>query len=310
MKFIVFFLIIIAAGQAFGQDAVVNNSNQEKTQLAAPKPSDDLTQDTVKTSQSSNKTQSQLNLADNAAFASTSPFSAMIDSTFSTDTKEFGDDKVSGNQTLIFLNYRLNSEYTGRLFFSVDKQLSNGYETIIGDTRVRIAKRGIKLSDKATLLPSASLVLPTSEKSKRNEEKIAGLELNLGVNYQLSNSLSVFYLPRVIKNFHEYETSRTNSVNVDYSIMQILSLGYRYNDKWSFTPTVLYFNSWAYGGTQRDPSYISILELGYLHSRSLQLAVGTMTGGALVNLENAPDKSFELYDKNTSSLYGKFTLMF
>ncbi len=272
-----------------------------------------LTEDEVKTSQSSTQPaadgQSQLNLADNAAFASKSPFSAMLDSTFSTDSQNFGQDKVSGNQTLMFINYRLNSQYTARLFMSVSKELSGGYETAVGDTRVRIAKRGFKAGD-VTLLPSASLVIPTSDRSKRGEEKIAGVELNLGGLYQLSNAFSLFYLPRFIKNFHDFETSRSGVVNADYSIMQILSLGYQYNDKWSLTPTLLYFNTWNYGGTERDPSFMSILELGYFYSRSLQLAAGTSTGGTIVNLENAPDKTLQLYDSNTASFYGKFTLMF
>lgn len=272
-----------------------------------------LTEDEVKTSQSSTQPaadgQSQLNLADNAAFASKSPFSAMLDSSFSTDSKTFEDDKAYGNQTSLFINYRLNNQYTARLFMAVSKELSDGYETVVGDTRIRIAKRGFKAGE-VTLLPSASIVLPTSERSKRNEEKIGGVELNLGGLYQISNAFSLFYLPRFTKNFHEFETSRTDVINVDYSIMQILSLGYQYNDKWSLTPTLLYSNSWAYGGTERDPSFMSILELGYFYSRSLQLAAGTSTGGTIVNLENAPDKNLQLYDSNTASFYGRFTLMF
>ena len=272
-----------------------------------------LTEDKVKTSQASSQPssqgQSQLNLADNAAFTSKSPFSAMLDSSFSTDSKTFGDDKAYGNQTSLFLNYRINGQYTARLFLAVSKELSDGYETVQGDTRIRIAKRGFKAGE-VTLLPSASIVLPTSERSKRNEEKIGGVELNLGGLYQISNAFSLFYLPRFTKNFHDFETSRTDVINVDYSIMQILSLGYQYNDKWSLTPTLLYSNSWAYGGTERDPSFMSILELGYFYSRSLQLAAGTSTGGTIVNLENAQDKNLQLYDNNTASFYGRFTLMF
>jgi len=276
-----------------------------------------LTEDKVKTSQASSQGtnqattegQSQLNLADNAAFASKSPFSAMLDSSFSTDSKTFGDDKAYGNQTSLFLNYRLNSQYTARLFLAVSKELSDGYETVQGDTRIRIAKRGFKAGE-VTLLPSASIVLPTSERSKRNEEKIGGVELNLGGLYQISNAFSLFYLPRFTKNFHEFETSRTDVINVDYSIMQILSLGYQYNDKWSLTPTLLYSNSWAYSGTERDPTFLSIIELGYFYSRSVQLAAGTSTGGSLVNLENAPDQNLEIYDNDTASFYGRFTLMF
>ena len=276
-----------------------------------------LTEDKVKTSQASSQGttqastegQSQLNLADNAAFASKSPFSAMLDSSFSTDSKTFGDDKAYGNQTSLFLNYRINGQYTARLFLAVSKELSDGYETVQGDTRIRIAKRGFKAGE-VTLLPSASIVLPTSERSKRNEEKIGGVELNLGGLYQISNAFSLFYLPRFTKNFHDFETSRTDVINVDYSIMQILSLGYQYNDKWSLTPTLLYSNSWAYSGTERDPTFLSIIELGYFYSRSVQLAAGTSTGGSLVNLENAPDQNLEIYDNDTASFYGRFTLMF
>lgn len=264
--------------------------------------------DTVSTGQAS--AQSQLNLADNAAFASKSPFSGMYDQTFSTDTQQFGEDKSSGTNVLLFLNYRINNQYTARLFAQVNKQLSDGYEDQIGDTRIRIAKRPISVSKKMRLLPSASVVLPTSEQSKRNEDMITGVELNLGMTYQLSDTLGVFYLPRLTKNFHEFETSRTGQLNVDYSILQILSLNYFISDKWMITPTMLYVNDVAYGGTQRDPRYMSILELGYLYSGSLQLAAGVLTGGAIFDPEMGPSQNIDIYDSNTSSLYGKFTLLF
>ena len=76
------------------------------------------------------------------------------------------------------------------------------------------------------------------------------------------------------------------------------------------TPTMLYVNDVAYGGTQRDPRYMSIVELGYLYSRSLQLATGVMTGGAIFNPEMGPNQNVDIYDNNNSSLYGKFTLLF
>lgn len=264
--------------------------------------------DSVSTGQAS--AQSQLNLADNAAFASKSPFSGMYDQTFSTDTQQFGEDKSAGTNVLLFLNYRINGDYTARLFAQVNKQLSDGYEDQLGDTRIRIAKRPIAVNKKMRLLPSASVVLPTSEQSKRAEEMITGIELNLGMTYQLSDTLGLFYLPRLTKNFHEFETARNGTLNIDYSILQILSLNYFISDKWMITPTMLYVNDVAYGGTQRDPRYMSIVELGYLYSRSLQLATGVMTGGAIFNPEMGPNQNVDIYDNNNSSLYGKFTLLF
>ena len=158
--------------------------------------------------------------------------------------------------------------------------------------------------------PNITSTLPTSEMSKRNQELIMGLEFNPNVIYQPNNLLTVFYTPRARKNFHEYTTSRTDVVNTDYSFTQIAGLSYSLADRWSITPILIYSQSWSYEGTQRDPSYMTILEMRYQATAKVYGTFGTLTGGSLYEAERGPDQFINLYDENTTSVYANVGILF
>lgn len=238
-------------------------------------------------------------------------FTNILDVSFNTDTKETTDgDKGYDTQLWYFLYYKMNSEYTARLWAIVNKDLADSYEEKIGDTRITFSKKSLELSDRLKLSPSITTVLPTSEKSKRNEELNFGLEFNASLSYRLTNDLSISYLPRVVKNFHEYKTSRTNGVNTEYKIVQFYAASYAISEKWSFDPTLIYSTTWSYSGRRRNPSYTSILEIGYSVNDTVSLAMGTIQGGSVFDRENGPNEQIELYDENESTIYGNFALRF
>ena len=280
MKYIVFLLILTVAGHTFGQDSTaVVNKTQIKLKKKAPKKEE-------------------------------SKFSSSLNLTMTTDSKRNQEKKSASSDIWYFLTYKMNSEYAVRLWVNTSKDLADSYKDTLNDTRVTFLKKSISLSDKLMVGPSVTLVMPTSENSKRNEELNAGVELNASLAYQFNKKLSASYLPRVVKNFHEYETSRTNTLNSEYKVIQFIGMSYSINDKWSFDPLLIYSTTWSYEGTRRDSNYLSILEARYRYSKTLSVAGGTTTGGSVLDRENGPDENVTLYDKNISSFYGNLVLRF
>lgn len=226
--------------------------------------------------------------------------------TTTTDSQRDVEEKALSTDIWVFVAYRLSSEYTTRVWLNATKDMSKSYETTINDTRLTLIKNPISISKKLMMIPSASLILPTSENSKRNQDMIAGIELNPAFAYTVNNKISLSYLPRIQKNFHEYTTSRTGAVNTEYRLIQFMGASYAFDDKFSFNPLVIYVDTWSYRGTQRTPSYLTILDFGYRYSGNLSFSVGASTGGSILDRENGPDQTLELYDANVANYYINF----
>lgn len=256
-------------------------------------------------------TQSSINLSETDAAKKTSKFSQILDVSMNTDAKQTTDgEKGYNTQIWYFLNYQINDEYKARLWVDITKDLADSYEEKLQNTKITFSKRAYEFGKSIKYTPSITTVLPTSEKSKRNEEMILGLELNSSFSYAVNDKFRLSYNPRVGKNFHEYKTSRTNANNTEYKFIQFAGMSYSLSDKLSTSATLIYSNTWSYEGTRRDPSYVSILTLGYSVTNALSASVGTIQGGSLLERENGADKEIELYDENETTLFGNLSLSF
>jgi len=241
----------------------------------------------------------------------TKSFSQTLDLQASTNLRSDENEKKSVDSTIwYFLRYKISSEYSARLWVDIRKNLSTDYESDLMDTKISISKKSYEITDKLKFSPSTTVIFPTSEQSKRNEELIVGFEINPSFGYKITKDLSFTYLPRFVKNFHEYETSRTAATNTEYKSIQFYVLTYAITDKWSFESTLIYANTWSYSGRRRDPGYVTVLEVGYDMSKEISFATGFETGGSHVNVENGKDQNIELFDKDIASVYGNIVLNF
>lgn len=311
MKHVLLFLITFTSFKVAAKEAT---TSKEKTSEGVVDASTTNTknatvEDKVELTQAAT-VKSEVSLKDVKKKNEESKFSSILDMSFTTDSKKQNEDKALSTDMWLFLYYKLSSDYKARLRINVSKDLANSYETTINNTKLTFSKSAHTLSDTAKLSPSVTVVIPTSERSKRNEEMITALEVNPSLSYRLTEKLYLSYLPRIVKNFHEYETSRTNAVNTEYRLIQFYGASYAISEKLTFDPLLVYVDSWSYKGTQRNPQYTTYLEFGYSYSKDLTFAVGTSTGGSIFDRENGPDETVQLYDRNSSNIYGKFAYKF
>ncbi len=267
-------------------------------------------EDKVETKQAALST-TETNLDNRTLDISGGKFSQVLNMMMSTDTNETSNEyKNYGSQIGYVLGYKFNSEYTGRLGISVGKDLATSYEESLNDTSLTVTKSPIKITKKLSYIPSLSAIVPTSERSKRNQEMIIGLESSNTLSYQLTDTLGFGYSPVIGRYFHEYETTRTNQVNTEYKLSQTISSGYDVTDSMSIAISMTYADKWSYKGTRRTPSYATMTAFSYTASENTTLAVGTIQGGALVNNEKGPNSNIELYDQRNTTFYGNLTLSF
>jgi len=263
MKYIVFFLIITITGQVFGQNGAV-----ESTQT------DNVQEDSVQTSQSAiNKTQIELKQEPKAN--NNKKLNASLSIGAETDFNEVSNqDKEYATSLGLKLGYQLNSEYKLSLSLEADKDLSDSYEEKLQstDAKVSFSKSPIMLTKDLILAPSIGYIYPTTKKSKVRDGMLSAVEFNSAFVYQLSSAVSVTYMPRVRRYFHEYTTSRQNKSLSEYKGIQYFILDYNITDKIVFEPAFIYSKAWSYSGRQKDDSYMVAFELDYLYNEKTTIA--------------------------------------
>jgi hypothetical protein len=288
------------------------SGNAEKARLAQV--SSQNSQDTITTSQSALQTTTSIStttIENKESTSDTPTFSGAADFSLTTDfNQDSNSEKAYGTGLVANLKYQINSEYKATLRLDVEKDLSDSYEEKINDTKVTFSKKAITLVEDVKLAPSTSLVLPTSESSKRNKDMNFAVEVNPALVYQLNSATSITYLPRFRANSYEYTTSRTKKVLDQYKITQFFVIDYSITDKLLFEPALILSNKWSHTGRRQDPSYLTQLELAYTFTDEFEVAVGTLTGGSLYDRENGPDKEIEVFDKNSTEFYTTFGLKF
>lgn len=228
-----------------------------------------------------------------------------------TDMRTFEDPEKTNSTTLEFSSsYSINKTDNFSLFFIATKNLNQDRELSFSNTMLSWGRSNIFKWNKVNFSNRITLVYPTNKNAKVRDELIAGIQLSPTFTSSPINKLSVVYIPRLIKNFHKFKTNRENSVNTEYQIMQVAALTYQFNDKFSFSPTLLYFDSWSYFGTQKDDVFLSILQLSYNYSKNVQIGIGMSNSGAVYTTEFGPDQNLQFYDENSSTVYTNMSLAF
>lgn len=236
-------------------------------------------------------------------------WSHTLDVSFNTNARRVEDNEKSyQTQFYYYLRNQVDKNHLLTFTFDFNKDFSKSYEDKLGDTKMTLSRNAINVSDSVSYLPSASLVLPTSRKSANNDTLVTSLEINNGFNYNVNNHVSFYYLPRLIKNFHRFKISESNRMNVEYKTLQVYSANYAFNDSLYLSSNVILVHSWTYSGRRRDTAYLTNIEMNYAISKDLRAGLGTLQGGSVVDLQNGPNETVQLYDRNATTLYGKFTL--
>lgn len=221
-----------------------------------------------------------------------------------TDFKEVGD-KSKANQSEIELiaNYSISKNQGIGIYTGADNYLTQVAGRAMKNTKLRHSITSLYTEGNFGFGMLNALILPTNEVSRKRDHLNFSIEINPNFSYKLTDKLSFYYIPRMIKNFHEYETSETNSVLPEYKIIQFYNLNYQITDKWGFSPTFIYVDTWSYLGTERDDEWGLDFLTTYEMNKRINIGLGLASSGDFARKEKGPDSTVQIYDKNSSTIY-------
>ena len=213
-------------------------------------------------------------------------------------------DKSSGFIAEGYITYRINDDYRTQLFISGEKNFTGGRQEITRDSRLSLIGKTYSLYKQAlTFTPSIIGVIPTSETSKDTDKLRTAIELSPSFNYRTNNYITLSYIPRFKKNFHEFETNRNGVTLTDYSVLHFMFASFNFTEKFSFNPGLIYVNAWNYNGRRVADSYLAILGLSYAYDTTTSFTVGVRTDGTVVDKERGRNENVEFYNTDRSIGY-------
>lgn len=219
---------------------------------------------------------------------------------------------LSANLTL---QYRVAGANLIRANVGGMRENTQGQEYKLNDGFVGWANNGLWHRGKVvTIGQQVRAFLPMSEESRKRDQKEVGVGVAPMFIFNLTpvglTGLTLIYQPQATKNFHHYKQNRVYQNNVEYVISQSLRTTWSITDKFYVENMMAHSKSWDYGGNAQNDMYSFSFEAGYSLINEAILAVGMTNKNSITNLQNGTDHNFELYNKNTATIYSALYLIF
>lgn len=155
---------------------------------------------------------------------------------------------------------------------------------------------------------SLTATIPNSQTSVKKDQLQTSLSGKIG--FALTPATEGFSVAVGIsagRNFHAYEEDINGSVLNQYSSNQNLSLGYSIGD-WSVGADFVNRTRWTYKGNTKSAFEISE-EIGYSINDNFSAAIGHSNAGSTLKA-NGTDSNIDIYNENTSMVYGTLGLSY
>jgi len=172
-------------------------------------------------------------------------------------------------------------------------------DTEMSDSIIGLSIKGYEITEQFRTSHALLSIIPTSEKSQKENRLFAGVGMSNGLSYS-TDFITTSYSLSVARNFHEYDFNADGLANIQYSLGHKVELSIAFAEKWSFVNSGTYKTAWTYANKQRFAfEYHS--DLVFDASDKMSLNLGTSNVGNALKA-NGQDSNIKVYDENTSIL--------
>jgi hypothetical protein len=241
-------------------------------------------------------------------------FSSSLSAQGRTDFKETSDKTKTATSELSFgLGYKISAIDSLSLSNTMSKDLENKYEESFYDSRLTYTRSKLVNYKNMTINLGLIGVIPVSDKSVKRDRLTTAIEVSPTSIFDMAAyvpGLTFIYIPRIRKNFHEFKTDINGGNLNEYSMINILVGQFSFNEKISFSSTIVYVLSRSYTESNNDSAYLTSQDLSYSFNQTYSANVGIETGGQIRQLERGQDENIKFFDKDTTAFYAGFNLKF
>lgn len=200
-----------------------------------------------------------------------------------------------------------------RAYFGATKELQNTYETTLANSFIGYSQKLFNLNPDTKVSSEFRGYIPLNETSREDES----LQTRIYGALSLGATLSIPYIEKTslslkvsgYRNFHEFETSNSASVNTKYSFSETISLGLQINKEWSFSAYFTNGHYFSYQDNRKPDAFEMGQSVSYALNDNSEISFGHTLGGRTFK-DNGVSNNIEVYNSDESTIYASLGINF
>ncbi len=214
--------------------------------------------------------------------------------------------------TSLSTTFRYKTPYFNtRFYIGADKDL-------VGARKDRLSSSFFEISKTVGFLTTSNIItifqgrynFAVNQDRRFNESYRGGVSAGLLIIAQTPNpEVSLIFITRGTKNFHEFKIARDFSNNTSLNNINTAIVSYAPFNAWEFSFYGSFVSSWNYDGGVKDSYYTLGQSISYSPSAQYNFSIGHEMGGYTYG-HYGNNLDLSLLDSNKSTVYGTLTLNF
>ncbi len=214
--------------------------------------------------------------------------------------------------TSLAATFRYKTPYFNtRFFIAADKDLVGAREDRFSASFFEISKTiGLLSNSNVTTIFQGRYNFAVNDERRFDESYRGAVSAGLLIIAQTPNpDVSLIFITRGTKNFHEFKIARDFSKNTSLSNINTAIISYAPYKEWEFSFYGSFVSYWNYDGDIKDSYYSLGQSISYSPDPQYNFTIGHELGGYTYGYYGN-NLDLSLLDTNSSTLYGTLTLNF
>ncbi|MGB0453763.1 MAG: hypothetical protein ACPGJV_08600 [Bacteriovoracaceae bacterium] len=202
-----------------------------------------------------------------------------------------------------FGDYQLNKKVDFTLRAGVEKELSENREASINNTMIYNNIRKIIDTKYGHLDWKTNALIPTNEDSRKGSSLVTSITTGPLLKIKTpSPKFGVSVRTQLRRNFFEFKTSQSESVNTHYSLTHRVDFSYRITDSLSVSTLFLNSHHWNANSNRTPDTFTTVQSLNYSLDRTTSLSLGHEIADYTFKSDGV-SSNISVFDRKSSTVY-------
>jgi len=210
-------------------------------------------------------------------------------------------------------SYKLQNDSKIRAYLAASKELQGTREQNLANAFIGHTQKLFNMNADTSVSSDIRGYIPLNENSIKDESLKTRIYLgissnsNLAIPYIESSSLTLKISG--YRNIHEYETSRSGSVNTQYSLSEYLGLNLQFTKDLSFSTYVTNSQYFSYFNNRKPDVFETGQAISYAITPDIEMSFGHTLGGKTFK-DDGVTNNIEFFNSKESTIYTSLSINF
>ena len=209
--------------------------------------------------------------------------------------------------------YKFQNNSKVRAYLAASKELQGSREQSLSNAFIGHTQKLFNMNSDTSVSSDIRGYIPLNEDSIKDESLKTRIYLGLSTNSNLAipyiESSSLTLKISGYRNIHEFETSRSGSVNTQYSLSEYLGLNLQLTKDLSFSTYVTNSQYFSYYNNRKPDVFEAGQSISYAITQDIEMSLGHTLGGKTFK-DDGVTNNIEFFNSKESTIYTSLSINF